>query len=465
MCADTTLPPDSSKELTPRAKSVLKIMFLTLFLDLAGFSIIFPLFPSMLTHYQATESADSLFMMLHDSLVRLSEFAGVPDVHWGVLVLFGGALGSIYSLLQFVCAPILGAFSDRYGRKPILVLSLFGLAISYLLWVLAGTFTILLLARFLGGIMSANISTASAVVADVTNKQTRSKGMAIIGIAFGLGFIVGPALGGLTSLINLTQYWPEAVAYGINPFSLAAGVALLLTTINLAWVLWCFPETHQPGSPTENTVRPINPLTLFQAPKFPGVRRTNLVNFLFLLVFSGMEFTLTFLAVERLGYTPKENALMFLFVGVVLAIMQGSYVQRKSGIIGPRNMARHGLICLIPGLLLLGCAGYLQNALILYSGLLLLAVGAAQVIPCLSALVSIYTPDESQGRTLGIFRSLGALSRAFGPIFACILYWRLGASMAYFIGACFILIPLLMVRGLPDSEATSSQKILKTGPT
>ncbi len=454
--AGSAPPPQDEKSaaeveaLSPRAKSALKIMFLTLFIDLAGFSIIFPLFPSMLQHYQATEAEGSLFMLLYDALLRFSTFAGAPDLHWGVLVLFGGALGSVYSLLQFFFAPILGAWSDRVGRRPILLLALGGLALSYLLWFFAGSFALLLIARVLGGMMSANISTASAVVADVTTQRTRSKGMAIIGMAFGLGFIFGPVIGGVSSLIDLTAHWPGLAAYGVNPFSMAAAVAFLLSIVNLLLVWRCFPETHQPGVTSERIARPLNPVTLFQAPDYPGVRRTNTVYFLFLLAFSGMEFTLTFLAVERLGYTPRENALMFLFVGVVLAGMQGSYVRRRSGSIGPRRMAQHGLVTLIPGLLLLALAGYTQMNSILYSGLFLLAVGAAQAIPCLTALVSMYTPSHAQGSTLGIFRSLGALSRALGPLFACLLYWRLGASTAYVIGAAFILVPLLIARRFPE---------------
>lgn len=442
-----TTNPDS---LDPNARSVLRIVFITLFIDLVGFSIIFPLFPSMLAFYQANEAPDSLFGWLHAGLERFTAFAGAADQGWGIIILFGGMLGSIYSLLQFLCTPLLGALSDRYGRRPVLIASLIGLLLSYALWFFARSFTLLLLARFIGGIMSANISTATAIVADVTTPRTRSKGMAIIGIAFGLGFILGPALGGISSLFDLTAHWPGLAAYGVNPYSMAAAVAVTFTFYNLISVAFFLPETRPLAARDETrAARTIDPRVLLSTQAYPGVSRTNLSYFLFLLAFSGMEFSLTFLAVDRLQYTPLQNTYMFLFIGLVLTVTQGTYVRRQSVRIGSKAIALQGLAAVIPGLTLVGLAGIFQSSLILYAGLLLLAAGSAMATPCLTALASVYTPENDQGRILGIFRSLGALARAVGPLFACVLYWRLGPSTAYFLGAAFLLVPLLLTRTLP----------------
>lgn len=442
-------------------RATLGVAFVTLFLDLIGFSIIFPLFPSMLQHYLATEGDSGLFGLLHNALLHLSHIAGAADPNWGIVVLFGGILGSVYSLLQFACAPVFGALSDRIGRRPVVLMSLTGLAISYVLWFFAGNFALLVAARVLGGIMSANISTVSAIVADVTTPKTRSKGMALIGVAFGVGFILGPALGGITSTIDLSTRYPGLLAWGVNPYSMPALVALVLTLLNLAQAYFRLPETLAPGARSA-VRRPINPLRLFHTEEYPGVNATNLAYFIFITAFSGMEFSLTFLAADRLGYGPRQNAIMFLFIGTILALMQGGYVQRMGPRIGPRRMTLHGLWMLTPGLALVGVAGSQQSASLLFIGLFLLAAGSAQATPCLTALVSLYTPASEQGRVLGVFRSLGALARAIGPLLACVAYWRLGSSATYYVGAACILLPILLTRSLP---APDEGRDAETAPT
>jgi MFS family permease len=429
--------------LPPPSKSVLRIVFLTLFLDLIGFSIVFPLFPDMLAFYLHQEGDQGLIGLFHGVVNEFSQVAGGPE-GLGTVVLFGGLLGSLYSLLQFVFAPILGALSDRYGRKPILVVSLAGIALSYGLWFFAGSFYLLVLSRLIGGIMSGNISTASAVVADVTTPGNRSKGMAIIGMAIGLGFIVGPALGGFSALIDLTAAAPWLASWGVNPFSMPALVALVLTVINLLFVIFRFPETYRPD--TRVVRRTINLLHLVRTQGYPGINRTNFANFFFLIAFSGMEFSLTFLAKERFDFGPKENAFLFLFAGLVLAVVQGTYVRAFSTRIGVKRMTMHGLLFLMPGLLLVGVAG---NLPVLFTGLFLMAWGGGQVIPCLSSLVSLYAPLHEQGRILGIFRSFGALARGIGPIVACLLFWRLGSSAAYVLGAASLIIPFMLAWMLP----------------
>jgi MFS family permease len=162
-----------------------------------------------------------------------------------------------------------------------------------------------------------------------------------------------------------------------------------------------------------------------------------------------MEFSLTFLAMDRLGYGPRQNAFIFLFVGIVLVLVQGGYVRRQSAKIGPKRMCIQGLALVAPGLVVIG---YAHSAPVLYAGLFLLAVGSGQVIPCLTALASIYTPPEEQGRVLGVFRSLGALGRGLGPLIACLLYWRLGATPMYWLGAIAILVPLALAVSLPEPK-------------
>lgn len=435
--------------LSSEAKGTLKIVFLTLFLDLIGFSIIFPLFPALAKHYLTVDGDNYFLQAIFGSITSLTQLGGAD---MNAIVLFGGALGAIYSLLQFIAAPIWGTLSDRIGRKPVLMISVFFLALSYLLWFFSGSFTLLILARFIGGIMGGNISTATAVVGDITTRQNRSRGMAIIGIAFAFGFIIGPAMGGILSLIDLTQIYPSLVAYGVNPFSMPAALAFVLSAINFIWLSKKFKETLPPEKRGRNeSDRSINPFILFKPLPYEGVNLTNFGYFLFLMAFSGMEFTLTFLAAERLSYSSMDNAYMFIFIGLLIAFVQGGYVRRKANQVGEKKMALQGLIFLVPGLVAIGFA---HSTWLLYLGLFFLAVGSSMATPCLTTLVSLYTPSQDQGRSVGIFRSLGALARVIGPILASLLYWKSGSSSPYFIGAAFLIIPMLLVAKLPKpSEA------------
>lgn len=434
--------PNSSIESDSRARRAMGVVFFTIIMDIVGFSIIFPLYPSMLTYYLGKEGDSGLLGTLLEFLERFDSVAG-----GGVVVLFGGVLGSLYAILQFMGAPIFGAVSDRIGRKPILLFSLTGLAVSYVLWIVAGQFWVLLVARFVGGLMSSNISTATAVVADITVPEKRARGMALVGMALGLGFMLGPAMGGLAAGWDWAAQWPELERFGINPFSFPAALAAVLSILNVTFVALAFKETRDPSVARSGVRRSANPIALFRTADYPGVAQTNWTYFIFLSAFSGMEFSITFLAAERYGYGPRGIAMMLLFAGVILALMQGGYVRRMSDKIGPRRMAFHGLVFTIPGLIVVGGA---SQAWMAFAGLGLMAVGSAQVIPCLTALASTYTPPDDQGRILGVFRSLGSLARALGPLLACVIYWRLGGATAYYVVAALMVIPLLMARGLPE---------------
>jgi ferrochelatase len=441
-----TVPP-----LTTEAKSSLKIVFLTLFLDLVGFSIIFPLFPAMAAHYLAVDSENFFLKLIFGGVEKLLSFGGEGAGPAAGIVLFGGILGALYSFCQFVAAPLWGRLSDRIGRRPVLMISVGSLALSYLLWFFSGSFTLLILSRFFGGIMGGNISTATAVAADVTTKENRAKGMAVIGIAFALGFILGPALGGIFAMFDLTKMYPVLADYGVNPFSVPALIAFLLSAYNFMSIKKRFKETLPPEKrgKTEEGVRTSNPLKLFKPLPYKGVNLVNIGHFLFLAAFSGMEFTLTFLAVERLAYSPMDNAKMFIFIGFIIALVQGGVVRRKAHQVGEKKMALMGLITLIPGLLIISGA---DTSFMIYLGLFFLSVGSAMAIPCLTSLVSILTPSEVQGTSIGIFRSLGALARVVGPITASLLYWRFGGAAPYVIGSAFLLIPILMISMLKYSK-------------
>ncbi len=438
---------NAPSELPAESKKVLKLMFLTMFMDLVGFSIIFPMFPAMAKYYLSVNADNYFLSKMMDLISSIQTLSMGSDGSPGMstVVLFGGLLGALYSLLQFIAAPLWGGISDRIGRRPVLLISVFGLFLSYVLWIFSGSFTLLIAARAIGGLMSGNLSIASAVVSDVTDEKNRSKGMAVIGIAFALGFVFGPALGGILSLYNPIAHHPEWEVFGVNPFSSPALLAATLSFINFFTIWKTFPETLKKGGST-HPERSMNPFKLFRPLPIKGVNLTNISYFFFITAFSGMEFTLTFLAVERLGYSSMDNAYMFIFIGFVIGMVQGGYVRRKAHDVGEKKMAMRGLMFIAPGLLLIA---FTKAAWMLYAGLFFLALGSAMVIPCMTSLVSFYSPRHIQGQSLGIFRSLGSLGRVIGPVYASLVYWRFGSTNAYITGSLLVILPALILSKLP----------------
>ncbi|MCH2585134.1 MAG: MFS transporter [Planctomycetes bacterium] len=432
-----------------RKKSPIGVLFLTVFIDLIGFSIIFPLFPDMLEHYSRPGGG-----FFADWIKQLAEFSGeTGDKKFTATVLFGGILGSLYSILQFLFAPMWGRLSDRIGRRPVLLITIGGLCVSYLVWIFSHSFLLLIISRVLGGAMGGNISVATAAMADSTDEKNRAKGMGMIGMAFGLGFILGPAIGALLSGFELDKALP---GMGFNPFSAAAAGAFLLSLWNLSWVRRSFKESlpEEARGKAHQAGRTISPLKLFRGFDIPGVSRTNMVYFIFLVAFAGMEFTLTFVANDRFGYKSRDMMWIFIFVGLIIALVQGGIVRRMAPKMGEKKVALYGLILLVPGLLVTGTASTIG---LFYLGLAFLAVGSALATPCLTALASLYTPAHRQGEVLGTFRSLGALSRAVGPIIACAAYWKLGSVSPYYGATALVIIPILLALGLPPAPKRENE--------
>lgn len=428
---------------TPRpARRTLGTIGLVVFLDLVGFSIIFPLFPAMLDWYLGNEGPDSLI----GRLVAWIAARTPGEDPFLTTVLFGGILGSLYSILQFLFAPIWGRLSDRIGRRRVLLVTVAGTGLSYLLWIFSEGFVLLLLARVLGGLMAGNIAVATAAVADVTSRADRAKGMGMIGMAFGLGFIVGPAIGGLATLWNpaATEAATATGLWGLHPFSLPAIFALGLSLLNWIWIWRSLPETHTPGSPEPSPTRGWIP---FRHLASHAAAHAVLVYFLHLIAFSAMEFTLTFLAVERLAYSPRQLTLLFVFIGLILAFTQGWFVRRYAHRIGEVKLVLTGLLLGTLGLFALGAA---ETVFAFYAGLGLLGAGIGMTSPGLSALVSLYSPAGRQGAQMGAFRSAGALARAIGPLLGAALFWSLGSQWAYALGGVGLVVSLFVALFLPN---------------
>lgn len=423
----------------------LGVVFLTIFIDLLGFTIIFPLFPAMLDYYLRVDGTGGGLGWL---LAQIDTFARLAGSHSNYrAVLFGGALGSLYGVLQFLCAPIWGALSDRHGRRPLLLITVAGTTLSYVLWFFSGSFLLFVVARLIGGGFAGNLSVATAAVADVTSRENRAKGMGIVGVAFGLGFLFGPAIGSIAAFHDLSAHHPSLARLGVNPFSLPALLSLGFSVLNLCWIWFRFRETLDPAHrDAAEHIRIRHPLHELIVAEAGPARRTNWLYFVFTLSFSGMEFSLPFLAADRFHYQPTDMYKIFVFLGLVLIATQGGIVRRIVPRYGEKRVLLAGLFAVMLGIALVGLA---RSSVALYTGLAAIGIGSGLTNPTVSALVSLYSPAAQQGRMLGVFRSLGSLGRAVAPLVACGLYWWLGATTTYLLAAAVVLAPWLMALPLP----------------
>ncbi|KAH3789712.1 major facilitator superfamily domain-containing protein 10-like [Dreissena polymorpha] len=433
--------------LTSEEKRILKVVFISLLIDLLAFTVILPLLPSILDYYGSKE--DGLYRSLKDSVSSFRELVGAPDTPRWNSVLFGGLIGSLFSLLQFVASPVIGATSDVYGRKPLLILTMVGVAVSYAIWAVSRNFGLFVIARIVGGISKGNISLTTAVVADVLPPHRRGKGMAVIGIAFSIGFVFGPLVGAVFSRWAREQQGEFYV--------LPALFALILATIDVVYVAAVFKESlpeHRRAksisSGWQNTSYLINPVSLFKfssvskltTKDLSEVRKLGLVYFLYLFLYSGLEFTLTFLTHNRLNYDSMQQGKMFFFIGTIMASVQGGYVRRVSA--GKEiQIALQGILFLIPAFILMAFA---HTALWIYTALALFSFASATVVPCLTTVVSMYGGDDQKGTIMGIFRALGALARALGPFFSSAVYWSCGSHICYIVGGVMLVIPYFLLK-------------------
>jgi len=441
-------------------RRILGLIFLTVFMDIVGFSIIIPLFPHLLDHYIRTEGAAGTLI---GSLNSAAEWMG-GDTVFKKTVLFGGLLSTLYSLLQFVFSPIWGALSDRLGRRRILTITLAGNALSYLLWIFAAQFWVVVVTRLVSGMMAGNIAVASAAAADITDEKERVKGMAVVGIAIGLGFVFGPVIGGLASSVQFA-HGTAVGSFGLNPFSVPAAIAASLALLNFLLVVKFFPETLAPERRASADARRPSVFDLATV-RSSAVRRTSFANLVYQVAFTGMENTIVFLTFALFLYNPRDNAWLFLFNGACMIFAQGLARQLVKRL-GQRKVIMLGMlvasvafvwVALIPT----PAAGVPSPAWAepsFYAGLGLISFATGLILPSVSALVSLYSDASEQGRNLGILRSAGSLARVIGPVTAALLYFHFGSHFWVYLGGAVLMLPAIwIVRGLPKpaSEGTSA---------
>ena len=432
----SSLNPPSADPSTPRPGARLGVVFLVLFLDLVGFSIVFPLFAAMLSYYE--KAGDPIVLTILGWFQALAPSADAGQR----AAFFGGLLGAGYAGLQFLAAPWWGRLSDRIGRRPVILWSLLGSALAYSLWAFTASFAWFAVSRLCAGILSGNVSAASAAVADMTTVENRGRGMAVIGMAFGLGFIMGPAIGGLTSTITIP-------AWASHPFVIPALVAVVLSVGNFVWAWWSFAETLAPerrSTAADDAGRTANPLRIFSASLGSGVPAINGTIFFHTLLFAGMEATLVFMLSQRLGFQPIDCGWVFAAMGFGSALIQGGVFRRAVASTGPRPLAVLGFSFLAPGFAVVGLLAWWPVSWILWLGIAFLAFGTGLVFPALNTCASLSAGERHQGQVLGTFRSASALGRALGPILGATCYFLISPGAPYLVAAAGVIIPVLLLR-------------------
>ncbi len=388
-----------------RRRASLSIVALTMFLDLLGFGIIIPLMP----HFART-------------------FGATPLAY--------GLLAASYSLMQFLFVPVWGRLSDRVGRRPILLVSIGGSVVSLVMLGTARSLGTLFAARILSGVSASNLSVAQAYVADVTSPQTRARGMGLIGAAFGLGFVVGPFLGGELSQVDLTLPLHLHLRAGSVPFFFSA----MLSAINwgLAWV-W-LPESLPPARRTAPTVRLLDFRRLEGVFAHRDISGLFAVSFLFTMAFSMMEQSLILFGEDRLGMRGRDAGELLGFVGVLIVVVQGALVGRLARRFGEGRLTVAGAVLMIPGLLLipLAPASAPSGYAVLYAAMVPLALGNGLLHPSLHALLSRRSRDDEQGGTLGLNQSISALARVAGPTAGGLLFQTLGIGTPFLAGGAIM---------------------------
>ncbi|CAG8439662.1 10900_t:CDS:2 [Ambispora gerdemannii] len=443
----------NKQEQQKQLNKTVRIVFIALLLDILAFTIILPLFPRLLKDYQEREDGDETTLLsfflrqigLFKEIIGSSESSQYSNPKWDI-VLLGGVLGSLYSFLQFVASPVIGVFSDRYGRRKTLLFTMIGNILSTILWLFAKSFGWFVLARIVGGLCEGNVQLSIAIVSDVTTRETRSKGLALVGIAFAVSFTIGPAIGAYFASKDLAQLFPQLVEWGLSPYSAPAFVSLILLCVETLYLYVALPETSNLGKSQNNDLNSPTNTTPKEAPAKYRHRQKTLqilswIHFLYLFFFSGMEFTLTFLTFDLFDFTNMQNGKLLGYIGVLSALIQGGYVRRRAHTIGEKYLVAQGVTACTIGLSVIS---FLTKGV---NGVTWLYVGAT-FFAITSATVETRVYSLLKGKELGTFRSFGQLGRASGPIATCSLYWMKGSEICYGVGA--------LAMRLRSSTSTSS---------
>lgn len=389
-----------------RSNSPLLLIFLTIFVDLIGFGIVIPILPIY---------AES------------TKFHASPTA-------IGWLMGS-YSLAQFIFTPLLGRWSDRVGRRPILFFSVLGTALAFIAMGMAQSFWMLLIARVVDGITGGNISTAQAYIADITQPEDRAKGLGVIGAAFGLGFIFGPAIGGELSRFGLGA-----------PFYFAAALAV----INAVSIYFLLPESlsrERRAEAEASAAQSSRFEAIAETLRQPELRLLVLISFILTLSFATYQTNFALFAKVRYDFTPPQIGRLFVYIGVIGAIVQGVLIGRLTRQFGERRLLISGLLVMT---ISSACIPLATGTLSLLAVLGVLAAGSALITNLAPALISQRTAAHKQGTVLGVTQSIGSLARFIGPALGGIAFGTISPVAPFIL--CALMTTLALILSLTSVE-------------
>lgn len=364
-------------------KKKLSIIFLTVFVDLVGFGIIIPLNP------------------------YLAKVFGANPLEVGLLM-------SIYSLMQFVMSPFWGQISDRKGRRPVILISLLGACVSHMAFAFSTTYMGLFLARMFAGVFGGNIPVAMAYIADVTPEKERSKGMGLIGAAFGLGFILGPAIGGIFAHVG------DKLG-SVPPFggSFPAVIASAICFANFLSAYFFLPESRDFSNQPAPLKRPHRFKRVSECLKRPTLGRLMSLYFLNTFALAQVEAALFLFVQDRFQWSYMTASFGFAYIGIIMAFTQGFLIRKLIPKIGEGKMATAGLATMSIGLLGLS---FSEGIPLLAVSVTAMAIGYGMTAPAISGSISLFSNSDEQGNNLGVAQSLASLSRILGPAVGGWLY-------------------------------------------
>jgi DHA1 family tetracycline resistance protein-like MFS transporter len=384
-------------------KKALLFIFITLLIDCAGIGIIIPVIPTLIQELTGGS---------------VSEAAS-----------YGGWLTFSYAIMQFLFAPVLGGLSDRFGRRPILLISLFGLGVDFIFVFFAPTMAWLFVGRIIAGICGASFTTASAYIADISTNENRAQNFGMIGAAFGLGFIIGPIIGGLFG------------DFGVRiPFLVAAGLSLL----NWLYGFFILPESLKPENRRKFEWKRANPLgSLIQLNKYPAI--LGLVSATVLIYIAGhaAQSTWTFYTMEKFNWSKLGIGASISFVGLSIAVVQGGLIKVAMSKLGVKKSVFLGLCLYVVGFTLFAFA---TQGWMMFAFMVPYALGGIAG-PAIQSIVSEQVPANAQGELQGALTSLMSLTSIIGPILMTGLfsYFTSKTAPVYFPGAPFMMGAVLTI--------------------
>ena len=384
-------------------KASLAVLFLTVFIDLIGFGMVIPFLSFYAREYGASGIAD-------------------------------GAVVGIYSIMQFFFAPVWGRLSDRVGRRPVILISLTASCTGYLLFAFSHSLAVLFASRVIAGVGGANIGTAQAYIADSTSPENRAKGMGLIGAAFGLGFILGPPMSALLAELGTKH----GMAGNLLPGLVAAGLSFTAFLIALSVLAESKPRDVVPRS----GVPPQFDMRLWrEIAAHPLLASLMTALFLTLLAVAGMEISVTLHGRDRFQFRQRDMAYLFLFMGVIVAGIQGGLIGRFVKRVGEVGVIVIGAASFTIGFMLVPSVWRLW---LLYVVAFLIAIGQGLCYPALTALLSKIAPENERGSLLGLATSVGSLARFLGPLLSGFLYDLAEAPGAFYGGGALMAVSLLI---------------------